>query len=119
MLHDIVQIRTFGRRDMTERPIRTIKLSEARSTFSALLNDVFRRRERVIIEKSGIPVAAIVPIAELERLDQIDEQRASRSAVLEGYSRLFEAYTAEELEAQVARVVAESRAELTAEPGKH
>jgi prevent-host-death family protein len=103
---------------MESHPTRTIKLSEARSTFSALVNSIYRNRERVIVEKSGIPVAAIIPINDLERIEQMDDERASRSAVLQRYSGLFDAYTADELEAQVARTVAESREELTAEATK-
>ena len=45
---------------------RAIKLTEARSTFSALVNDVYRTHDRVIVEKSGIPVAAIVSVTDLE-----------------------------------------------------
>ena len=36
----------------------TLKASEARAQWSQLLNKVFRRQARVIVEKSGIPVAA-------------------------------------------------------------
>ena len=48
---------------MQEEPepmTKTIKASVARQQFSQLLNDVFRGKIRVVVEKSGIPVAAII-----------------------------------------------------------
>ena len=43
---------------------RAIKLTEARSTFSALVNKVYHDHDRVIVEKSGIPVAAMAKFLE-------------------------------------------------------
>jgi prevent-host-death family protein len=90
---------------------RAIKLTEARSTFSALVNDVYRTQDRVIVEKSGIPVAAIVSVADLERLDQLDSQRAADIEVFRRFASHFENVSSEELEAEVARAIAEVRAE--------
>jgi prevent-host-death family protein len=47
---------------------KTIKASDARQQFSQLLNEVFREESRVVVEKSGIPVAAIIPAKDLQRL---------------------------------------------------
>ena len=54
----------------------TMKASDARQHFASVLNSVFRKETRVVVEKSGIPVAAIVSAEDLARLDQLDRERA-------------------------------------------
>ena len=60
---------------MPEREVmtQTIKSSDARAQWSQIINKVARRQARVIVEKSGIPVAAIVSTQDLERLDQLEK----------------------------------------------
>jgi prevent-host-death family protein len=58
---------------------KTIKASEARQQFSQLLNEVFRRETRVIVEKSGIPVAAIVSAEDFKRLAEDSHVREENS----------------------------------------
>ncbi len=60
----------------------TMKASEARENFSQLLNKVFRGETRVIVEKSGIPVAAIVSAEDLKALAEFEAQRRERSKLL-------------------------------------
>jgi prevent-host-death family protein len=50
----------------SEIPVRRVGVAQARREFSTLLNEVYRGDARVIVEKSGIPVAAIVPASELD-----------------------------------------------------
>jgi prevent-host-death family protein len=57
---------------------KTIKASEARQQFSQLLNEVFRRENRVLIEKSGIPVAAIISAQDLQLLARLEAEQAER-----------------------------------------
>ncbi len=66
---------------------RAIKLSEARNTFRALVNDVYRTHDRVIVEKSGIPVAAIVSVADLERLDRFEREADNAIAAVRAKKR--------------------------------
>jgi prevent-host-death family protein len=94
---------------------KTMKLSEARGTFSSLVNDVFRNQKRVIVEKSGIPVVAVVSISDLKLLERFDEDRRSRAALLEGYSRQFDEYSLEKIEAEVTKAIAEDRADRSGE----
>ena len=54
-----------------------INATEARQTFSQLLTSVYRSKRRVVVEKSGIPVAAIVSPEELGRLERLDTERAA------------------------------------------
>ena len=50
---------------------RKLKLSEAKATFSAVVDSVEARGEPVIIERHGKPVAALVSMEDLERLEQL------------------------------------------------
>jgi prevent-host-death family protein len=57
---------------------KTIKASVARQQFSKMLNEVFRGESRVVVEKSGIPVAAIIPAKDLQLLARLEQERAER-----------------------------------------
>jgi prevent-host-death family protein len=94
--------------------IQTIKASEARQQWSGLLNKVFRKETRVIVEKSGIPVAAIVSADDLERLIRLEAERAERFTALDRLREAFADVPDAELAAEVARAVAATRAEHAA-----
>jgi prevent-host-death family protein len=89
----------------------TIAVSEARQQFSQLINRVFRRELRVVIEKSGIPVAALVSADDLEQLRRCEERQRADFAVLDRMREAFEDVPPEEIEREVARAVAEVRAQ--------
>lgn len=93
----------------------TMKASEARAQWSSLLNAVARRRTRVLVEKSGVPVAAIVSADDLERLARLDEERARDFAVIHEMRAAFADVSAEEIEREVAKAIAEVRAKKRAE----
>ena len=86
-----------------------MKASEAREQFSQLLNRVFRRETRVLVEKSGIPVAAIISPDDLERLNLIDEERAERFNALDESWKAFEGVPLEDVEEEVTKAVASAR----------
>ena len=67
-----------------ESMTQTRKASQVRQEWSKLLNTVFRGKTRVVVEKSGIPVGAVIAAEDLERLKEFGGQRAGRSKVLEG-----------------------------------
>ena len=95
----------------TEPVLQTVNVSEARAQLSQLLNQVYRHERRVIVEKSGIPVAAIVSANDLERLRQLDERRRRRIEVLTASWKAFEGEDPDEIEREVARAVVEMRRE--------
>lgn len=96
----------------------TIKASDVRQHLGEPLNKVFRRETRVLVEKSGVPVAAIVSADDLKRLNQLDRERAERFAVIDEMRAAFKDVSTEEIEREAARTVAEARAELRAERSK-
>lgn len=93
----------------------TMNVSTVRQQWSALLTAVFKRQRRIIIEKSGIPVAALISIADLQRLDRYDADRAADFAVLEEIGAAFKDVPPDELEREVAKALAEAREEMRAE----
>ncbi len=91
--------------------IQTITASQARQQWSELLNKVFRREARVIVEKSGIPVAAIISAVDLERLNRLEAERRERFKALEDTWEAFKDVPPEELEREVTRALDQVRAE--------
>ena len=90
----------------------TVKASEVRDNWSDVLNKVFRKQARFVVEKSGIPVAAIISTDDLERLKRFEEERARDFAILDEIGAAFKDVPAEELERETARAIAEARAEI-------
>jgi prevent-host-death family protein len=90
----------------------TMKASEARQRWSELLGKVSRRETRVIVERSGTPVAAIVSAEDLDRLAQFDAEQAERlDGALERMRAAFADVPEEQLERDVAEVVERVRRE--------
>ncbi len=89
----------------------TMKATEARAQWSKLLNDVFRHNARVIVEKSGIPVAAIISAQDLERFNRLEAERAKDFTILDEIGQAFKDESPEEIERQVAKALTEVREE--------
>jgi prevent-host-death family protein len=104
-----------ARMQKRERKTVTLNVTEARQQFSQLLNQVYRGEVRVVIEKNGIPVAALMSFRDLEWFDQRREQWDKDFEVLHEIGELFKDVPEEELEHQVAKAVAEARRELREE----
>lgn len=96
---------------MSAIPTESLKFTEARAKLSSLLDRVFRQEVRLRLYKGSTPVAAIVSIQDLERLERWDRERQARFAELERISQPFANVPFEELEAEVARAIAEVRSE--------
>ncbi len=65
--------------------------SQARSEFSELVNEVAFRGERIVLQRHGKDVAAIVPIADFELLEELEDRidlDLARKALKEKESRV-------------------------------
>lgn len=90
---------------------KTVNVTQARQNFSQLLNQVYRSKTRLVVEKSGIPVAAIISARDLERFDRWEAERDRDFAILEKIGQAFKDVPPEEIEREVAKAIAEIREE--------
>src|SRR4051812_15775452 len=92
--------------DMPEREptTRTMTSSEARGQWDDVLNKVNRKETRVLVEKSGIPVAAIVSADDLEQLRRIEDEETK---ALERMRAAFADKTDDQIIKEVAEVIEE------------
>jgi len=93
----------------------TMKISDVKNQLSSLVNEVYRKETRVLVEKAGIPVAALVSTADLKQLARLDAQRAERRRVVAAMREPFRDVPPEEITRETAKAVAEVRAEMRAE----
>ena len=107
-----VERRSSGRSGSPRR----MAVAEARRRFSRILDDVRETDEPVIIEKSGVPVAAVVPLTVLDRDRRWAADRAERIALLERMRRPFRDIPTDEIETQVRKAIAAVRTERRRRP---
>jgi antitoxin (DNA-binding transcriptional repressor) of toxin-antitoxin stability system len=89
----------------------TMSISAVKSRLNSLVNEIYRNEKRILVEKSGIPVAGIVPLADLRRLARLDEMDREADEILEAMRAPFDGVPAEEIERQTERIIAENREE--------
>jgi prevent-host-death family protein len=100
-----------GEMQEPEPMTKTIKASAARQQFSQLLNEVFREKSRVVVEKSGIPVAAIISASDFTRLARLEAERNKDFAILDEMREAFKDVPPEEISREVSRALSQVRAE--------
>lgn len=103
-------------------PVETVmSVTDTKQQFSSVVNRVAREGERIIVEKSGLPAAVIIPVEEYERLKvSEDKKREARERFFERLARLgdaFEGVSDEELESEIRRAQAEVKEEMSRERG--
>jgi prevent-host-death family protein len=100
--------------EMSKPAARTeaMAISDVKAKLSSLVNKVYRGETRVLIEKSGIPVAALVSVEDLQQLARMDEEDREAWAVLEAMRAPFRDVPLDEIEREAAKAIAEVGAEL-------
>ena len=96
-------------------PTQTMTISEATDLLSGLVEAVSRSETRVLIERGGMPVAALISAGDLERLQQLDVEWQTTTRALERISEAFADVPVAELEAKIDEIIAEGRARAVAE----
>lgn len=86
-----------------------MKASEAREQWAELLNNVFRNQTRIVVEKSGIPVAAVISAEDLERLTKLEKQRAMRFKALDEIGEVFKEVPVKQLLSEVSSALNDVR----------
>ena len=87
----------------------TVQLSEVEDRLPHLVEEVSRQETRVVVEQSGSPVAALISVADLDRLTRFDQERSERFAAIDRIRERFAEIPAEEIDRQADRAVAELR----------
>jgi prevent-host-death family protein len=93
----------------SEPKVETMKISDVKSRLSSLVNEVYRKERRILVEKAGIPVAALVSPDDLTWLEERDRKWEEGSRAMERMSLAFADVPVEELEAEISRVIADIR----------
>jgi PHD/YefM family antitoxin component YafN of YafNO toxin-antitoxin module len=95
-----------------EQPItQTMNISDARAQLGQVATKVYHQETRVVLEKGGIPVAAIVSPQDFALFQRLEAERDRDFAVLFEIGEKFKDVPLEELEREVAKAVAEVREE--------
>ena len=94
-----------------ESVTQTMAASEAKRNWSKIINQAFSGQARFVVQKHGIPVAGIVSADDVERLAELDAQRARDFEILDRFGQAFRDQSPEEIQAAVAKALAEVRAE--------
>lgn len=94
---------------------RTMAITEVKKALSELVDEVGRGKMRLLVEKAGSPVAALVSLADLDRLQALDRAREEHFKAIERFSQAFADVPVEEAEAEIARIIAEIRQQDDAE----
>lgn len=89
----------------------SMTLSEVSDQLTLVVDRVFRRETRVLVEQEGMAVVAIVSAGDLERLDRLDQERAERFRVIDRLQDAFKDVPAEKIDREADRAVAAIRAE--------
>ena len=94
----------------------TMKFTDARAHLSEIFNRVAKEDARIIVEKNGVPVGAIVSLRELERVEEVNRQiREDALSALRVYSEAFKDVPEDELQREIDKAVSEVRAEMREE----
>ncbi len=88
----------------------------SRDHLSRLVDQLSRQRTRIVIEQDGEPVAALVSNEDLRRLIQLDYEREEHQRLLDRLRAPFTDRTPDQIERDVASVIAEVRAEREKTP---
>lgn len=91
--------------------IETMSVSQARQQFSETLNRVYRSEARVIVEKNGIQVGAIVPMSVARLADEKEEHRRGLLEALKDAQEGFVGVSEEEAEREIAAALADIKRE--------
>jgi len=88
-----------------------MKTSDVRKDWSQVLNTIFKGQTRIVVEKSGIPVAAVISAADLERFTTLEKQRMERFKILDEIGKAFQDIPQEKLLAEVKNAIKQVREE--------
>jgi PHD/YefM family antitoxin component YafN of YafNO toxin-antitoxin module len=98
-----------------EPPAQSIDIQHVADEWPNVRKAVSRKRERIVLEEDGVPVAAIVSLQDLKSLARLDTERAERFKILDRIGAAFAHETPEESDRLAALALAEVREEMRRE----
>ena len=93
----------------TEPTTQTVNISAVKTALAGLVDAVARNETRVVIDRDGVPIAALISAKDLERLARWEREREERFAVIDRMREAFADVPPEEIEREAERTVAEAR----------
>ena len=90
---------------------RTVESAEAKRRWDELLDGVSSGQTQVIVEADGKAIAAVISANDLLRLRTLEADRERQFAVIDRAREAFRDVPPEEIEREVAKAIAEVRAE--------
>ena len=75
-------------REQDEPMTKIMNASEVKEQWNSVINGVYKGHTRILVEKSGIPVAGVVSAGDLERLQRLVEEQAADQSTHVGQSGL-------------------------------
>jgi prevent-host-death family protein len=95
----------------TSKPTtRVVAATDVAQRFADLLDGVTSGQTRVVIERGGAPVAALISAEDLRRFRWMDAERAERFRALDEMQAAFRDAPDAEVEREIERAVADVRA---------
>jgi len=91
--------------------LESLSVSQARQHFSETLNRVYQDEVRVVVEKSGIPIAAIVPMSVARMDEEKEEHRRGLLEALKDAQEGFVGVSEVEAEREIAAALADIKRE--------
>lgn len=97
---------------MPEQPpvTQTMDIDLVKHQLSSVIQCVSNREARVLVEQPGIPVAAIVSIDDLKRLQQLDQEWEQTTQAIVRLSQTFADIPVADLEEKIAEIIGDNRA---------
>ncbi len=91
----------------------TMKFTDARAHLSELFNRVAKQEIRILVEKNGVHVGAIISPRDLARFEEIArEKREKMLAAINDFGEAFKDVSDEEFERELANAQSAARAKL-------
>ena len=102
---------------MTEPVTQTMSASQVQQVWDQLLDRVSQRETRVLVERDGTPVAAIISVEDLHRLTRFERERAARFKALDEIAARNADKDPDEVERDIAEEITAMRQEQREQAG--
>jgi PHD/YefM family antitoxin component YafN of YafNO toxin-antitoxin module len=93
------------------RETRTVAVPTRGQEWRELIDLVRRDDARIVVTDGDTPVAVLVSTADLQHLEQLDDNRRALAEAIDRLREAFKDVPAEEIEREVAKAIREVRAE--------